>query len=209
MATQVWINIGSGNGLLPDGTKPLLEPMLTISKVQWHSSEGSFKRDISAINHKNSLQNYFSKISFKSPRGNELIRLFTLFYDDALFSFQYEYCCICLLISSKMWALLLSVIVNILIVVYWNLCINSLWPSYAIRWYKTGSTLALVMVWSLMAPCHYLNQCWLIINKVLWHSTVGSFTGNAPYIHPWYMFEDYQFKIKPRLPEANELIHHL
>ena len=29
MATEVWVNIGSGNGLLPDGTKPLPEPMLT------------------------------------------------------------------------------------------------------------------------------------------------------------------------------------
>ena len=26
---QIWVNIGSGNGLLPYGTKPLLEPMLT------------------------------------------------------------------------------------------------------------------------------------------------------------------------------------
>ena len=28
-ATWIWVNIGSGNGLLPDGTKPLPEPMLT------------------------------------------------------------------------------------------------------------------------------------------------------------------------------------
>ena len=28
MATEVWVNIGSGNGLMPDGTKPLPEPML-------------------------------------------------------------------------------------------------------------------------------------------------------------------------------------
>ena len=28
-ATRNWVNIGSGNGLLPDGTKPLPEPMLT------------------------------------------------------------------------------------------------------------------------------------------------------------------------------------
>ena len=27
-----WVNIGSGNGLLPDGTKPLPEPMLTYHK---------------------------------------------------------------------------------------------------------------------------------------------------------------------------------
>ena len=29
MTTEIWVNIGSGNGLLPDGTKPLPEPMLT------------------------------------------------------------------------------------------------------------------------------------------------------------------------------------
>ena len=28
-ATEIWVNIGSGNGLLPDGTKPLPEPILT------------------------------------------------------------------------------------------------------------------------------------------------------------------------------------
>ena len=31
--TEIRINIGSGNGLLPDGTKPLPEPMLTYRKV--------------------------------------------------------------------------------------------------------------------------------------------------------------------------------
>ena len=35
MVTQIWANIGSGNGLLPDGTKPLPEPMST------HHSWGS------------------------------------------------------------------------------------------------------------------------------------------------------------------------
>ena len=29
MATEMWVNIGSGNGLLPEGNKPLPEPMLT------------------------------------------------------------------------------------------------------------------------------------------------------------------------------------
>ena len=29
MAREIWVDIGSGNGLLPDGTKPLPEPMLT------------------------------------------------------------------------------------------------------------------------------------------------------------------------------------
>ena len=29
MATENWVNIGSGNGLLSEGTKPLPEPMLT------------------------------------------------------------------------------------------------------------------------------------------------------------------------------------
>ena len=34
MALEILVNIGSGNGLLPDGTKPLPETMLT-----YHSSE--------------------------------------------------------------------------------------------------------------------------------------------------------------------------
>ena len=29
MVTEIWVNIGSGNGLLPDGTKPLPEPVFT------------------------------------------------------------------------------------------------------------------------------------------------------------------------------------
>ena len=33
MATKIWVNIGLGIGLLPDGTKPLPEPML--SDHQW------------------------------------------------------------------------------------------------------------------------------------------------------------------------------
>ena len=33
VVTQIWINISSGNGLWPDGTKSLPEPMLTSSEV--------------------------------------------------------------------------------------------------------------------------------------------------------------------------------
>ena len=32
LGQQNWVNIGSGNGLLPDGTKPLPEPMLTYGQ---------------------------------------------------------------------------------------------------------------------------------------------------------------------------------
>ena len=45
---QIWVNIGSGNGLLPDGTKPL--------------------PDVSTINHLNLFENYMSKLSFRFPR---------------------------------------------------------------------------------------------------------------------------------------------
>ena len=36
-------------------------------------------------------------------------------------------------------------------------------------------TLIHVMACCLMAPSRYLNQCWLIINKVQWHSSEGNF----------------------------------
>ena len=41
----------------------------------------------------------------------------------------------------------------------------------AIRRWRSGSTLVQVMACCLTAPSHYLNQCWLIISKVLWHSS--------------------------------------
>ena len=32
MVAEIWVNIGTGNGLLPDDTKPLPEPMLTYNQ---------------------------------------------------------------------------------------------------------------------------------------------------------------------------------
>ena len=55
----------------------------------------------------------------------------------------------------------------------------SLWPCDAIWRQKSGSTLALVMAWCLKAPSHYLNQCRLIISKVMWPSSEGSFIRNT------------------------------
>ena len=52
---------------------------------------------------------------------------------------------------------------------------NSLRPSDAIWRHRSGSTLARVMACCLTAPSHYLNQFWLIISKVLWHSSDGNF----------------------------------
>ena len=49
--------------------------------------------------------------------------------------------------------------------------INSLGPSDAIWHWRTWSTLVQVIACCLTAPSHYLNQCWLIISKVLWHSS--------------------------------------
>ena len=46
------------------------------------------------------------------------------------------------------------------------LWIKALTGSDTIWWHKSGSTLAQVMACCLTAPSHYLNQCWLIINKV-------------------------------------------
>ena len=46
---------------------------------------------------------------------------------------------------------------------FWPQHVNSLWPRDAIWWHRSGSTVAQVM-----SCC--LNQCWLIINEIFWHS---------------------------------------
>ena len=40
-----------------------------------------------------------------------------------------------------------------------------LWPSDAICRHRTTSTLVWVMAWWSMAPSHYLNQCWPVIDN--------------------------------------------
>ena len=79
--------------------------------------------------------------------------------------------------------------------------INSLWPSDTIWWQISGSTLAQVMACCLMAPSHYLNQCWLIISEVQWHSHWGNFTRDASTINH-YPFENYIYKISFKFPRG-------
>ena len=54
--------------------------------------------------------------------------------------------------------------------------VNSLWPSDAIWWRWSRSTLVQLMACCLTAPSHYLNQCWLIINRVKTNVSLGHAT---------------------------------
>ena len=76
------------------------------------------------------------------------------------------------------------------IMLWWVACktnsiasINSFWSGDTIWWQRSGSTLAQAMACCTMAPHHYLNQCWLIISKLPWHSYKGSFTRDASTIN--------------------------
>ena len=83
--------------------------------------------------------------------------------------------------------------------------INSLAPSDAIWWQKSGSTLAQVMACCLTAQSHYLNQCWLINTKVLWHPRALSWEDLKIHINKTRMKFEF-LKSDPDLPGTNELI---
>ena len=57
--------------------------------------------------------------------------------------------------------------------------VNPLWPSDAICRHRSGSTLNQVMAFCLVAPSHYLNQCWHINNKIQWYPSQVNFTKNT------------------------------
>ena len=77
---------------------------------------------------------------------------------------------------------------------------NSLEPSDAIWRQWSWSTLAQVMACCLTAPSHYLNQCWLIISKVEWHSSKGEFTRDTSAINHWNYLENSGPKISFKFP---------
>ena len=79
---------------------------------------------------------------------------------------------------------------------------NSLGPSEAIWWHRSGSTLAQVMACCLTAPSHCLNQRWLMISEVLWHSTDSNFTENTQDIYLWNEFEIYQSETVVKSPRG-------
>ena len=50
MVTKIWVSIGLGNGLLPESSEPLPEPMSTIIKgVLCYSPESNFNISVADI----------------------------------------------------------------------------------------------------------------------------------------------------------------
>ena len=80
MATEIWVSIGSGNGLLPDGTKPLpehAEPMLTDHRLK---SSDIHSRAMSQEMPQPSITKIHLKITYLEfhsnfPRANELTQI--------------------------------------------------------------------------------------------------------------------------------------
>ena len=62
------------------------------------------------------------------------------------------------------------------------------------------------MACCLMAPSHYLNQSWLIIKGVLWHSSASNFTRSAHELNLWHVSRDYTFRMITTSPRDNKLI---
>ena len=66
---------------------------------------------------------------------------------------------------------------------------NPIWPSGAIWRHRSGPTLAQVMACCLTAPSHYMNQCWLVINKAQWHSSECDLSCDNSAINHWNQFK--------------------
>ena len=178
--------------------------MLTYPQVQWESPPLNFTIKIPTLNWWHYHENNFSKMSFKSLRGQWFNSLapgkfewnfrHVIFKQILVIDGRGIACEITLMWMSLNFTDDQSTLVQVMVwcrqatSYYLSPCwprslspydvsrpqwINSLRPSDAIRRQGTESTLAQVMACCLTAPSHYLNQCWLIISKVLWHSSEG------------------------------------
>ena len=80
--------------------------------------------------------------------------------------------------------------------------INSLWPGDA-RWLeRSGSTFTQIMACCLMAPSHYQNQYWLIIDDILWYYFEIIFTVSTQATILYDEFKDYTFNITATSPRG-------
>ena len=71
-----------------------------------------------------------------------------------------------------------------------NISCNPLWPGDAIWPHISGSALVEAMAWCLMAPNHYLSQCWHLISEV----NIKAIS-NYQAIIPYNEFYNYAFLI--------------
>ena len=151
------VNIGSGNGLVPSGNKPLPEPVLTqIYVTTWRHGSNCVTHCRLKMS-----QNFmiFGSSNVLVPNTDLLST------GPSRTKF------------SSYWKQKIRLLFNKMHLE------NSLGPSDAIWWHKSGSTLAQAMACCLMAPNHYLHQCWLITSMVQWQSPKGYFTLNTSAIN--------------------------
>ena len=80
------------------------------------------------------------------------------------------------------------------------LACDTLWPNDDIWRHRFGSTMAQVIACCLMAPSHYLNQCLILFDNLLWYSPQVNFWENAQGIYHWYELESYLLNIKTTWP---------
>ena len=78
--------------------------------------------------------------------------------------------------------------------------VKSLWPGDAIWRHGTRSTLAQVMTCCLTAPSHYLDQCWLVIVEVPWHSSQGIILRRCEDTNQQNEIENCSFKMTSKSP---------
>ena len=75
-------------------------------------------------------------------------------------------------------------------------------PSDTIWRQRSGSTSVQVMACYLTAPSHYLNRCWLIISKALWHSSDAIIVRRSEDTNQQNKIENYIFRITFRFPRG-------
>ena len=81
----------------------------------------------------------------------------------------------------------------------WNqFCMTTWWQYFTHFGLVTPYDIGVFGQYCLMAPSHYLNQCWLTINMILWHSFQGDVNLNTQNIN--VVFEIHRFEITATSP---------
>ena len=114
----------------------------------------------------------------------------------------------CMFDACWVWVARIQSVFSMPVELFWSVWVNnSMWPGDTVWRHTSKEALAQKMACCLTAPSHNLNQCWLLISEVVWHSHENNYTLSAQDTILYNEFENYTSEFTVTTPSGHNKSH--